>query len=96
MTDKQKRLKENAERLTAQIALDQHQIYVDAKNALFETLESVLDELADKPEMVEFFRLFSKHATLANAKKIAAHPDCPKIVADEIQQRIEESKSGRK
>ncbi|NIY71133.1 hypothetical protein HCZ30_01640 [Marivivens donghaensis] len=83
-------------RFTAQIALDQHQTYVDANKALFDSLESVLDELADKPEMVEFFRLFSKYATLANAKKIAAHPDCPKIVGDEIQQRIEESKSGRK
>lgn len=91
MTDRQRQMKARAENLTAQIALDQHREHDRANKALFASLESVLAQLAGTPKAVEFFRLFSETATLANAKRIANHPDCPSVVRDEIAQRIEKT-----
>ncbi|QPZ92326.1 hypothetical protein [Thioclava electrotropha] len=95
MTDRQRQMKARAENLTAQIALDQHREHDRANKALFASLESVLAQLAGTPKAEEFFRLFSETATLANAKRIANHPDCPDVVRDEIAQRIEKTGSIR-
>ncbi|TNF10985.1 MAG: hypothetical protein EP320_15970 [Rhodobacteraceae bacterium] len=58
-------------------------------------LENVLAEFAGTPKADEFFRLFSETTTLANAKRIANHPDYPDIVRDEIAQRIDENRFAR-
>ncbi|MBC7146855.1 MAG: hypothetical protein H5U24_15850 [Thioclava marina] len=91
MTDRQRQMKARAENLTAQIALDQHREHDRANKALFASLESVLAQLAGTPKAIEFFRLFTENATLANAKRIANHPDCPQVVRNEIAQRIEKT-----
>ncbi|PFG62708.1 hypothetical protein AXZ77_1294 [Thioclava sp. ES.031] len=95
MTDRQRQMKARAENLTAQIALDQHRENDRANKALFASVESVLAQLAGTPKAVEFFRMFSEAATLANAKRIANHPDCPDVVRDEIAQRIEKAGATR-
>ncbi|OOY08848.1 hypothetical protein BMI89_11915 [Thioclava sp. F36-7] len=95
MTDRQRQMKARAENLTAQIALDQHREHDRANKALFASLESVLAQLAGTPKAEEFFRLFSETATLANAKRIANHPDCPDVVRDEIAHRIEKAGATR-
>ena len=96
LSDKQLRHKARLEQLTGQLAVDQHEVRETAKTAIAATLDSVFDAIADTPEAVEFFQLFVKHATLANAKKIVAHNNCPQIVAEELQQRIDESASNRR
>ncbi len=96
LTDQQLRHKARLEQRTGQFAVDQHEVRETAKTAIAATLDSVFDAIADTPEAVEFFGLFVKHATLANAKKIVAHDDCPQIVAEELQQRLDDSASSRK
>lgn len=96
LTDQQLRHKARLEQLTGQLAVNQHEVRETAKTAIASSLDSVFDAIADTPEAVEFFQLFVKHATLANAKKIVAHDDCPQIVAEELRQRIDDSASSRK
>ncbi len=81
-------MQDRANALHAGIALDQHVGHERALDAARDTFDDAIAACHGGKLHHEIFSPFGRAATIANARRIAAHPDCPASVRKEIELRV--------